>query len=207
MIIVVIGEGNTDCIIGHDEERDGALKVFAKRLLSKTIREFNSHELPGARLPRLTRRVSDDVHTEKVRMAIELYSCQHDVQGLIIGVDRDGERGKNRLRDMNTAVEQSAGERLGGETVVTVAIEEIESWLLADAAAIETVLGQSKEVSNPETLPNPKEILAGLIAHSNSIVEVAYDDIARVCDLDVVRRKCQSFDQFSECVKKVFSGK
>lgn len=85
--------------------------------------------------------------------------------------------------------------------VVTVAVQELEAWLIADPSAASSALGHlCPEPPSPESLrrTEAKSLLDGWLAAAG-----ASDDRLRVraqiatsCDLDAVARACPSFDDF-----------
>lgn len=89
------------------------------------------------------------------------------------------------------------------DTCVVVAVQELESWLLADEAAIGTVIPslKLKAFAHPESLVDPKEILLGASRrNSRPLYSCATHNprVAACMNLDVVARKCPSFKRLVE---------
>ncbi|MDC0711961.1 DUF4276 family protein [Stigmatella sp. ncwal1] len=112
----------------------------------------------------------------------------------VVLVDADGDDARQGLLD-------SSLQGIPVESVVGVAIQEFETWLLADPNALEEVLRQ------PVTAPKPPEKLSKrqskeLLhqwceqhARSRDAADLRRD-LARQCDLDTLTRQCTAFAQF-----------
>jgi hypothetical protein len=112
----------------------------------------------------------------------------------VVLVDADGDEERQKLLD-------SATGDIPVETVVAVAIQEFEAWLVADPAVVQAVLRQ------PLTLPKPPEKLSRRQAkellqqwceqraRSRDAAEIRRD-LARQCDLDTLARQCTAFALF-----------
>jgi hypothetical protein len=79
-----------------------------------------------------------------------------------------------------------------------------ESWLLADVKAINSLRDVAKPVDqspDPESLADPKEYLKrnleklGVKTDSEHI-RIAYSQIAEKAEIEVVKRRCNSFEKF-----------
>jgi hypothetical protein len=93
--------------------------------------------------------------------------------------------------------------------VVAVAVQEFESWLIGDIAAVNTVLRlELDEPAAPEAM-NPrgaKRLLADWIAQSERSQEdtlVLRSDIAKNCSLEQVASRSPSFEQFLDELRDV----
>ncbi|HLK99629.1 MAG TPA: DUF4276 family protein [Myxococcaceae bacterium] len=112
----------------------------------------------------------------------------------IVLVDADGDEERQQALD-------SAITGLPVEAVVSVAIQEFEAWLIADPAALKSVLRQTLALPRaPEKLPRreAKELLTSWCeehARSRDAAEVRRD-LARQCDLDTLSRQCSAFERF-----------
>jgi len=91
---------------------------------------------------------------------------------------------------------------------VTVPVQEIEAWLIADEAAITAVIpsfrfkghNQPEKISSPkEWLINQSEAENGKPLYSPKTFNAA---VARHLRFDVVKKKCPSFKAFLECLDK-----
>lgn len=117
---------------------------------------------------------------------------QPDLAVVLVDADSDDER--QGLLD-------SAIDGVPVETVVAVAIQEFEAWLVADPDALKAVLRQPLSPPRPpEKLSRreAKEILKRWCeqhARSRDEAEIRRD-IARQCDLDTLKQKCTAFASF-----------
>jgi len=91
---------------------------------------------------------------------------------------------------------------------ITVPVEEIEAWLIADETAINHVIPSFKFAGHrqPETIPNPKEwLVAESIARNGKprySPKTFNEKVATHLRLDVVAKKCPSFQTFIECLNQ-----
>jgi hypothetical protein len=117
---------------------------------------------------------------------------QPDLAVVLVDADGDDER-QERLN--------SAIEGIPVETVVSVAIQEFEAWLVADPAALQAVLRQPLTPPKPpEKLPKrqAKELLQQWCeqhARSRDAAEIRRD-LARESNLDTLARQCSAFALF-----------
>lgn len=206
MNIVVYGEGNSDSIVGSGDERQGAIKILTCRIFELAIgRRLAPHEVEGSRLPHFHQRGKGTALEKKLHLAITRDSYLK-LDGIILIVDRDNPSYSSRLTGMEKVVDKNIGKRLGSKTVVAMAIEELEAWLLSDPVAQNNILGSAQEIGKPEELANPKEVLNPLISESNKSIAQAYDEIADQLDFELVAKKCPSFKDFVDKVKRSFSS-
>lgn len=91
---------------------------------------------------------------------------------------------------------------------VGIAIQAFEAWMLADTRALNTVAGKNiKTTKNPETIKYPKDKLCQLICLSSLGLTKAelLENIVKAMNIDVVRRRCKSFNrflsEFNKCIK------
>jgi len=89
---------------------------------------------------------------------------------------------------------------------ITVPVQEIEAWLIADEQAVAAVIPsfQLKGQSQPESISSPKEWLIkqseaenGKPLYSPKTFNAA---VAKRLRFDVVQRKCPSFKAFVDCL-------
>jgi len=112
----------------------------------------------------------------------------------VVLVDADGDEGRQKLLD-------SAIERVPVETVVSVAIQEFEAWLVADPVALKSVLRKPLTPPKaPEKLSRreAKELLQQWCeehARSRDAAEIRRE-LARQCDLDTLSVQCSAFELF-----------
>jgi len=86
---------------------------------------------------------------------------------------------------------------------VVIVKHAIESWFLADPAAIQTIFGHSKDIEDPENIPNPDEELDKIAQQCGKRYIKSLEigrKFAQVCDIGLLKRKCKSFRKFLEVV-------
>jgi len=90
---------------------------------------------------------------------------------------------------------------------IVVPVQELESWIIADEKAIQTVIAQLSigSVKHPESLINPKEWLESKsrVRHSRPryIPSIHNKEVVRHTDLEKLARKCPSFIPLREFVR------
>lgn len=207
MQVMLLSEGNTDVTITMHADTQGALRVFVRRILEKEFgRTVTEWEIRGGKLPRLHKRKLGGFQG-KVRQAIIDHSINSDISHLGISIDRDGPANKQRLALLCAGrdVAEQEGYRLASSTALGVAVEMIEAWLLADTKALANILGVSGSTSDPESFSDPKAKLNELKKESLLSVNEIYDHLAEQADLDVVMKRCPSFEQFVSEIRQRFT--
>lgn len=120
--------------------------------------------------------------------------CSH----LVVMHDLDRAAEKD-LRDVLERCVRNSGFR---RTLILIPIEEIEAWLLSDAAALESVFNMRRSPilpHHPERIASPKEALAEIVEkHSNAryLNTVHNRPIAKALNLNSLS-KCPSFSGYS----------
>lgn len=95
---------------------------------------------------------------------------------------------------------------------IVIPVQELEAWILADNAAIKQVIQtwSAREITSPERQDDPKEFLVGLCRKINKqplyFPAVHNRSVAKHLDLDVVLRKCPSFEPLAAFVRKACEG-
>jgi Domain of unknown function (DUF4276) len=95
---------------------------------------------------------------------------------------------------------------------VTIPIQEIEAWMIADEAAITTVIPsfRFRGHPHPETIPSPKEwlISQSKAANGKPLYSPATFNpvVARHLRFELVARKCPSFRTFIDCLDSIGSA-
>ena len=124
--------------------------------------------------------------------------CTH----LVVVHDLD-KRNESELRaELDSAIKDTEFTR----SLVLIPIEEIEAWLLADAKALKNTFKmrkQPKVPAKPETVADPKEHLADLVArHSKTkfLNTVHNKKIANAVGLSALKR-CPSFAAYPPFIK------
>jgi hypothetical protein len=84
-----------------------------------------------------------------------------------------------------------------------IAVEELESWLLADEEALSAITGRSvRRVPDPETLTDPKARLRNILSEAGLAytAEVARR-IAATARLEILAARCPSFRTFQDAIE------
>lgn len=111
----------------------------------------------------------------------------------VVFVDRDGQNG--RAQEL-----AKAATGRGVDVALGVAIEDFETWLIADAAAIRSITGTPFDVPGDVEALAPREAKRRLEQALHSGVEGLEEQrarrraVAETCDLEVIRRRCRGFD-------------
>ncbi|MCI0631074.1 MAG: DUF4276 family protein [Phycisphaerales bacterium] len=201
MHVVLLSEGNTDVRIGFHETARGSLAVLLQRMLEELLGVTASAiVIEGDRLPRLTRGGGFD---RKVELAINRYADKADA--LVIVVDRGGTENRNRIQLLEGGRDRCQV-LLAQKTAVAVAVEEMEAWLLADAAALAKVLGATGAAGDPESLIDPKATLSKLAKSSGLAVSEYYDGLARAASIERIKQRCRAFEEFCSDVNRRLVG-
>lgn len=124
---------------------------------------------------------------------------------VIVLVDQDGDALR---RDSLRQVVESL--RLQFCTIIGVAVEEFEAWLIADHATVMRIADKNEQQGRaPESLApgESKRRLQQLLSTSSRDVRV-YDlrrELAGAVDLSLVLEECRSFKRFFEEIKQAMS--
>lgn len=133
--------------------------------------------LKGGRLAR----GSDLHHPKRVRQLMRYGLKAPDLT--IVLVDGDGQ-GESRRTQLEAGLK-------GSTAIVAVAVQEFESWLVADAGALTQLDLPSAPSRSPDALP-PTAAKAWVAEHVGS----RRADLARAIDLDTLVKVSPSFDRF-----------
>lgn len=124
----------------------------------------------------------------------------NDTKGCIVVRDCDGLDSKAKFTDIKTEVFDKVAIKGKPPYCIVLPRHELESWYLADIACVSKVWSQwrpTKTYGQPEAIANAKEELSRISRLDNLKPRYSTSDgaaIANVMDLDVVRRKCPSFE-------------
>ena len=125
------------------------------------------------------------------------------VNALILLIDEDGR--SETITEINDAQDynQSCLPRAMG-----VAIRTFDAWMLADEKALTEVLGYNvNRQPDPETVANPKQVCADLLADSDNGISQSemYARISCNINTDILCDRCQSgFKPFATHVRRIF---
>lgn len=120
--------------------------------------------------------------------------------GIIVCHDSDRHSPTSIREKVNRLVVNPS--QFDGPTCIVVPVQEIESWIIADEAAVKKVIPSFdfKGHKNPESLDDPKEWLCAESKASNGkplyAPKVFNPAVARELDMEEVAKKCKSFEFF-----------
>jgi hypothetical protein len=140
-----------------------------------------------------TARGSDLLHERTLRQLLTWPKATQQPNLAVVVVDADGDNQKaSRLR-------QTAESISGQPTIIAVAVQEFEAWLLADPAALASALGTSVQpIVSPEALAPraAKQQLMTLLAARGTEGRLLRHELARTLQLVQLRNRCPSFNDF-----------
>ena len=187
------------------EQMLGPAHILARRALTEArglsagdVRFDSPLRTRTGRLPR----GSDLLHPRTLLQLLTWARPSRQPDLAIVLVDADGDRQRRRKI-------QSTAAKAAVPTVVAVAAQEFEAWRIADHKALSRVLRTDIDpVVKPERLQpaEAKTTLAAWLSRSGAETpSEARRQIAAVCDLGVVKRRCRSFEQFLGDLRTVVS--
>ena len=108
---------------------------------------------------------------------------------VVVMFDADGER--DRKSRLDSALSDSVV-----PYVLAMSVQELEAWLIADPDALREAGCQGALSSEPEQMP-PREAKQWLAnATTRSGARDLRSTLAKLCNLDIVARRCPSFNTF-----------
>lgn len=128
------------------------------------------------------------------------------IERFIVCHDADSGDPKLALQKVEERIVRPAG--ASEASCITIPVQEIEAWLIADELAVSTVIPtfKLKATLNPESIANPKEWLVKESRASNGkplySPKTFNPAVAKHLRLDLVKRKCPSFNRFLDCLDK-----
>lgn len=131
-----------------------------------------------------------------------------DTKGCIVVRDCDGLDSQGKFKDIKADVFGKVTLKKNPPYCIVLPKHELESWYLADIACVTKVWPQwrpTKKYDQPEAIANAKEELRRLSRLDTLKPRYSTSDgaaIANVMDLDVVRRKCPSFEPLHTLITK-----
>lgn len=179
------------------EEELGSAHLLVRRCLEKARGLDSTHvqfEEP-LRTPRGKVAKGSMLHSRETLRPLLLWADPRKQPDLaVVLIDADGDAGRQMLLE-------EAIEGIPVTTVIAVAIQEFETWLIADPSALKSVLRK------PLSPPKPPEKLSRREAkellqqwcdeHAGSRdAAVLRRNLAEQCDLDTVSQKCTAFASF-----------
>jgi hypothetical protein len=122
---------------------------------------------------------------------------------LILLIDEDGKR--ERIEQIQEAQDSLLSQL---PRAMGVAIRMFDAWMLADEKALTEVLGNNvNRQTNPETIGNPKQVCAKLLADSQIQISQSemYASVSSKINIEILCDRCKSgFKPFATYVRNIF---
>jgi hypothetical protein len=122
---------------------------------------------------------------------------------LILLIDEDGIRERiGQIQEAQDSLLSQLPRAMG------VAIRMFDAWMLADEKALTEVLGNNvNRQTNPETIGNPKQVCAKLLADSQIQISQSemYASVSSKINIEILCDRCKSgFKPFATYVRNIF---
>ncbi len=183
-MIAILAEDTSDC---------DAIAAIVIRLLGQRNQRLRKKGYGGC--PHLRRKGARDI-AMLARDGCDRFVIAHDADDRTIA--------ETRLLVEQTIVAPASIDFI---YCLSIPVQELEAWLIADPAAVNTVIPtmRFRGHPNPEELRNPKEWLVresrrsnGRPLYSPATFNAA---VAAVLNLELVAERCGSFRAFRDCVR------
>jgi len=130
----------------------------------------------------------------------------------VVCIDADGKKVEERKAQVRQRIFNTA-QFVEGQcnSAIVVPVQEIESWILADASALNKTFRRwgLKDHPSPEGLKDPKKVLQDSTRQHNGrplYVPSTHNPVAaKYLDIDKLRHSCPSFAEFHAFVKACIS--
>ena len=174
-------------LIAEDESDIDSLKELIKKVTKKENIGFKF--FVGRGCGRIKRKANDWARQLKLR------GCK--VLILVHDLDR------NNYEVLYKEIKDSIEPFTIADTFISIPIEEMEAWFLADPKAIKNALKLKKDIKtfhHPEKVKSPKEVLAKEIekASNNSKIYINTKHnllISKKLNVELLKNKCESFNR------------
>jgi hypothetical protein len=181
-------------ILGEDNSDVATLKVLVRRLAQDKSLSIRGKGYDGA---------GDLIRKGAEQLGLfRLLGCKR----FIVFHDADGPNPEPKRKLVDEQVVQPSG--VGDACCIVVPVQELEAWMLANIECAVKVFSSWRPgpISNPESIPSPKEHLERLSRDSRQ--RPRYDHavhnevMARHLDLDKVERKCREFSVLARFIRR-----
>ena len=129
---------------------------------------------------------------------------ERGANALILLIDEDGR--SERIREIRDAQDYNQSQLA---RAMGVAIRMFDAWMLADEKALTEILCYNvNRQPDPETIANPKQVCADLLADSDNRISQSemYARVSCNINTDILCDRCQlGFKPFATHVRKIFS--
>lgn len=214
--VLVVSEGARDATRAPDTTFRGVVVILVQRLLQEALgRRIEDHEVDGGRMPRsrdargFAPKVYAVLKSPAMALAQPSASPAPKFDSFVFVVDRDRYHA-DRLAQLEAGRAHAETDtetfEAARRTVVALAIEAVEAWLLADHEALRSTLNADRGVPNPEGLSQPYVALAELISAAgfdHADEREVYDKLARAIDLKTLEARCSSFKRLAVGVRSL----
>lgn len=173
-------------VIGEDQSDVDMLTQLIRRLANNQRLEIKTKGYRGC-----------GEMLRKGAAQLKAYNTAYDCRRFVVCYDSDRSAPQERMDQLKREIIDRSG--LHSEFCALVPTQEIESWILADLHAVTKVITSwvpDKDISNPESINDPKEFLEKLSRRFKKPLyshAVHNPKIAVHLDLDKVSAKCMSF--------------
>ena len=191
MKVLVVSEGK--------HEQSGALENLLKRL-GGTHASFECDRVSNNSIHAF-HGIGKGYFKRAIRWIKEAENRQADA--LVFLIDEDGKSERiEQIRDAQDSLISQLRRAMG------VAIRMFDAWMLADEKTLTQVLGYKiNRQPDPETIRNPKQVCANLLAKSQNHMSQSemYAAISHEIDIDILCDRCRSgFEPFVVSVRNIF---
>lgn len=178
-------------ILCEDQSDFESLKVIIRRTIDVANMPVEGAYFQGC--GRLKRKAKDYSDYFKEKKGCDMLVLVHDLDD-------------NDLLLLEKELDAATSGHTFGHHLICIPVQELEGWLLSDAAALRVSLKLKKEPkvpNSPENIDSPKEYLEDLICKTSE-KEKYYmptrDNIkvAAIVSLDILVKKCPSFKKLSD---------
>lgn len=191
MRVLIVAEGK--------HERSGALERLVRRVSHRQELECETDRANRADLHAVHGK-GRGFFKRSIRWLLKAEKQGYDA--LVFVIDEDGHPEPARQINDAQGNETTALPRAFG-----VAVRTFDAWMLADEQALTQVLGfQVQRQRDPETIVDPKEQCAGLLARSDlGMTQTAmYKAVANAANLETVEERCpRGFRPFAQRVRDI----
>jgi hypothetical protein len=181
-------------IIVEDKTDYDAIKVLIKRLSGQNSITFKKKIGNGC----------GKIHNKCLGWSNELYRQKCNTLVLVRDMDRNNE--VQLRRDLELKLQNTSMPTY----FISIPIEELEAWFLADTESIKSLYKLSKRpkfIGLPETITSPKEKLCKEIftCSNKRIIHLPKNncEIAQVANLEIIKARCPSFDKLSDFINSL----
>ena len=124
----------------------------------------------------------------------------------VVCYDADGPEPSSRYQEALTKIVKPSGL---SDCCITIPVQELESWILADLGAVSNIFkswNPDSSYTNPEGISKPKELIEKLSRSANGKPRYSHAThnprVVKYLDLEVLYSRCRSFRPFYDFVNQ-----